>query len=93
VLRLASWRAARSGLDAELLDPSSWRPALAADVVSSLVDHVSDALDDAGDRHTVDGLVSTLLRRGTGATQQREVYKRTADLRAVIIDAARTHSR
>jgi glutamate---cysteine ligase / carboxylate-amine ligase len=93
VLRLASWRAARSGLDAELLDPSSWRPALAADVVSSLVDHVSDALDDAGDRHTVDGLVSTLLRRGTGATRQREVYKRTADLRAVIIDAARTHSR
>jgi carboxylate-amine ligase len=90
VLRLASWRAGRSGLDGQLLDPSCWRPTPAADVLTSLVDHVSDALDDAGDRDLVDELVSTLLRRGTGAARQRAVQERTGHLTAVILDATQS---
>ncbi len=49
LLRLAAWRAGRSGLDGVLLDPCSWRPAPATDVLGRLVTHLTPALDDAGD--------------------------------------------
>lgn len=52
-----------------------------------LVDHVSPALEDSGDLALVRELVRTVLRRGTGATRQREAMKRTGDLRAVVADA------
>lgn len=87
VLRLAAWRAGRSGLDDHLVDPATWRPAAAADVVARLVDHVSPALEQAGDLAVVRELVASVLRRGTGAARQREVRARTGDLRAVVADA------
>ena len=49
LLRLAAWRAGRSGVDGMLLDPCSWRPAPAADVLGRLVTHVTPALEEAGD--------------------------------------------
>jgi carboxylate-amine ligase len=90
VLRLASWRAARSGTSTGLLDPRTWRPAPAADVFSGLVAHVADALDEAGDRATVDTLLAAVLARGTGADRQRSVFERTGDAAAVVRDAVGT---
>ena len=87
VLRLAMWRAARSGIDADLIDPTTWRPAPAADVLGRLVDHVTPALEEAGDLLTVGTLLAAVLERGTGAHRQRAVYKRTADFAAVARDA------
>jgi carboxylate-amine ligase len=87
VLRLASWRAARSGLAGELVDPRDWRPAPARAVLDHLVAHVRDALDDAGDLPLVAGLLDDVLRRGTGAERQRAVFRGTGDLRAVVLDA------
>lgn len=91
VLRLAAWRAGRSGLDDHLLDPSTWRPAPAAAVITRLVDHVSPALEDSGDLTLVRALATTILRRGTGAARQREVLHRTGDMRAVVTDAVIRH--
>jgi glutamate---cysteine ligase / carboxylate-amine ligase len=71
LLRLAMWRAARSGVDAVLLDPGSWRPAAAADVLGRLVAHVTPALEDAGDLDRVRELLADVLGRGTGARAQR----------------------
>jgi glutamate---cysteine ligase / carboxylate-amine ligase len=88
VLRLAAWRASRSGLEGELLDPNGWRPAPAADVLDALVAHVTPALEEAGDLEPVRGLLDAALRRGTGARRQREVLGRTGDLAAVVLDAA-----
>ena len=87
VLRLAAWRAGRSGVDGELLDPATWRPAPAADVLARLVDHVTPALEDAGDLDAVRALLETVLRRGTGARRQREVAARAGDLESVVRDA------
>jgi carboxylate-amine ligase len=87
VLRLAMWRAARSGIDADLIDPTTWRPAPAADVLGRLVDHVTPALEEAGDLLTVGTLLAAVLERGTGAHRQRAVYERTADFAAVARDA------
>jgi glutamate---cysteine ligase / carboxylate-amine ligase len=85
LLRLATWRAARSGVDGALLDPTSWRPAPAADVVDRLVAHVTPALDDAGDLATVRTLLPAVLGRGTGARAQRSA----ADPRAAVALAVR----
>ena len=87
VLRLAAWRASRSGLDGELLDPRTWRPAPAAEVLAALVAHVTPALEECGDLHLVRELLDAVLRRGTGAQRQREVMTRTGDLAEVVRDA------
>lgn len=87
VLRLAAWRAGRSGLDGALLDPATWRPAPAADVLDRLVRHVAPALEEAGDLTTVQELVAALLGRGTGAARQRAAFRRTGDLAAVVRSA------
>ena len=84
VLRLAAWRAARSGLGGDLVHPRTGRPAPAADVVGALLAHVRPALADAGDEQRVADGLATVLRRGTGADLQRRVRRETGDLSAVV---------
>lgn len=91
LLRLASWRASRSGLDGQLVGPVSHRPAAARDVVSELLEHVRPALTDAGDYAIVAGLLGDVLDRGNGARFQRQAYRRTGQIRDVVREAiART---
>jgi glutamate---cysteine ligase / carboxylate-amine ligase len=87
VLRLAAWRASRSGLEGELLDPATWHPAAAAEVLDALVAHVTPALEEAGDLPVVRELLDGVLHRGTGARHQREVLGREGELAAVVLDA------
>jgi carboxylate-amine ligase len=84
VLRVAAWRAGRSGLTGDLVHPLTGAPAPAAEVLGALLDHVRPALADAGDEHRVADGVAALLHRGTGADLQRRVYEETGDLAAVV---------
>jgi glutamate---cysteine ligase / carboxylate-amine ligase len=86
LLRLASWRAGRSGLDGDLLDPTG-RPAPADQVIGALVHHVRPVLDDYGELENVEDLVATVLRRGNGATAQRQIYRTSGQLTDVIAHA------
>jgi carboxylate-amine ligase len=95
VLRLATWRASRSGLDGELVDPVTGNPAPAEAVVQMLLGHAGAALADAdadsgaraGQPGTTTDLAGALLARGNGATTQRRMYARTGDLAAVVRNA------
>ena len=87
LLRLATWRASRSGLTADLVHPATGRPAPAEAVVRALLDHVGPVLSDLGDRDTVAELTERLLSRGTGADLQRRAHKDSGDLAAVVRDA------
>lgn len=89
MLRLASWQAARSGLDQELLDPATMRPRPAVDVVRALVAHTAEALADSGDARLVEEAVAQLLHRGTGAREQRGFLERTGSLRDVVVACVR----
>jgi glutamate---cysteine ligase / carboxylate-amine ligase len=71
LLRLASWRASRSGLDDTLLHPVTGQPETARAAATALFTHVEDALDEAGDTGTVRELLDTVLARGNGAAFQR----------------------
>ncbi|HEX3924200.1 MAG TPA: glutamate--cysteine ligase [Streptosporangiaceae bacterium] len=87
VLRLAAWRASRSGLQDVLIDPVTWRPEPAAAVADALLRRVGDALADAGDTDTVADLLAAVLRRGNGAEFQRDAYRRSGDLAEVVSGA------
>ncbi len=84
VLRLAAWRAGRSGLTGNLVHPLTGRPTTAADLLAALLAHVRPALADAGDEQRVADGLATLLSRGTGADLQRRVHRETGDLAAVV---------
>ncbi|WP_326701161.1 glutamate--cysteine ligase [Streptomyces sp. NBC_01754] len=90
-LRMAGWRAGRSGLEDRLLHPPTMRPRPAAEVVRALLTHVRDALEDSGDLATAEEGTRALLTRGTGARVQRDLLDRTGSLREVVSEcAART---
>ncbi len=89
LLRAALWRAGRSGITGDLLDPRTFRPAPAHDVVGVLLDHVRDALVDAGDLDAVTEGLGALWSTGNGAERQREWFAEAkGDLRRVALLAA-----
>ncbi len=79
LLRLASWRAGRTGLSGDLVHPLTARPAPAAAVVHALLDHVAPALADAGDLERVTARLDHLLDAGTGADVQRGWRRQGSD--------------
>lgn len=93
LLRLASWRAARSGLEESLIHPLTMEPAPAEAVLRALFEHVRDELEDTGDLvHAQEALV-TLLKTGSGARIQHELLARTGDLPAMVTACARRTGR
>ncbi|WP_411721146.1 glutamate--cysteine ligase [Mycetocola sp.] len=89
MLRLATWQAGRYGVGGDLLDPGTFRPRPAAEVVADLVEHVRPALASSGDEELVEQQVAEVLRRGNGADRQRVVLERTGQLADVVADLAR----
>jgi glutamate---cysteine ligase / carboxylate-amine ligase len=89
LIRLATWRAARSGLGGELVDVVARTPGPAAQVLGSLVEHVRPALEDAGRLDDVRFLLEQVLGRGTGADRQRATYRRTGRITDVVTMLAR----
>ncbi|MFF1556407.1 glutamate--cysteine ligase [Streptomyces sp. NPDC058279] len=89
LLRLASWRAARSGIDGPLVHPATMLEAPARAVVDALFEHVREALEDHGDAVAVRRGIEELFTRGNGARVQRELLRSTGDLAAVVRECAR----
>lgn len=88
LLRTAHWRAAREGVDGVLQHPARHVPVPAGEALQALREHVHDALDASGDATVVDDLLTGLLRRGTGAREQRLAYNRRGDLADAVRHAA-----
>jgi carboxylate-amine ligase len=93
LLRLAGWRASRSGLDDDLLDPMTGLPEEATTVIGLLLGHCRDALADAGETDVVRELLAALLARGNGATFQRAAYRQSGRLADVVNSAVAATSR
>jgi glutamate---cysteine ligase / carboxylate-amine ligase len=84
LLEAAIWRAARDGLEGELIDPLSARHVPAATLVEHLLDHVGPALEEQGDRDRVSSLVGETLDGGTGAARQRAALRRRGRMTDVV---------
>jgi glutamate---cysteine ligase / carboxylate-amine ligase len=85
VLRASHWRAARMGLSNTLVHPGERDLRPARVVLDALVDHVREALEEAGDLERVMTGIDRVLRAG-GATRQRAAYERGGSLEAVVDD-------
>ncbi|MFD9795826.1 glutamate--cysteine ligase [Streptomyces sp. NPDC059070] len=75
LLRLAAWRAGRSGLDGPLIDPRTMRETSPEGAVEALCSHVREALVDHGDEHRVREGIARLLEHGNGARVQRGLLR------------------
>jgi glutamate---cysteine ligase / carboxylate-amine ligase len=84
LLRAAKWRASRHGLDADLVDVLGGRALPAAELVQLFLAAVRPGLEAAGDLEEVGELVAATVARGTGAARQREAFRRTGSLEAVV---------
>ena len=71
LLRAATWRAARSGLDGHLVDPATRSSVPAGERVDALMAHARPALEERGDWKTAVELLAALRARGTSASRQR----------------------
>jgi glutamate---cysteine ligase / carboxylate-amine ligase len=84
LLRAAKWRAARHGLEADLVDVLAGQARPAAELVEAFLAEVRPALEEAGDLEEVTELVRVTLAGGTGAARQRQVFRRTGRLEDVV---------
>jgi carboxylate-amine ligase len=83
--RAAMWRAARSGLEGELLDlPRSPGPVPAAVAVERLVGELRPYLQELGDWEQVFDLSVQALSRGSSASRQRRALARRGRLPDVV---------
>ncbi|MGN9790645.1 carboxylate-amine ligase [Streptomyces sp. OZ13] len=82
LMQAANWQAARYGLGGHLITATGERRS-AGDVVAQLIEHITPALDAAGDTREVISLVHRLLQQGTPADRQRRALAE-GGIRAVI---------
>ncbi|MFF9851486.1 carboxylate-amine ligase [Streptomyces litmocidini] len=82
-LRAATWRAARSGLEGDLVHPVTRRPAPAPEVVRAMLHHLRPTLEEYGDWETARSLAEEALGRGSAAHRLRRAASE-ADLLAAV---------
>jgi len=74
LLEAATWRAARSGLEGDLVDPATAAPVPARQLIRQLLNDLRPTLETTGDWDQVTGLTESALARGSSAARQRAAY-------------------
>jgi glutamate---cysteine ligase / carboxylate-amine ligase len=82
--RAAMWRAARSGLEGELVDLRGPRSVPAGVLVRAMVQELRPELEAAGDWDNVLTLSEAALSHGSGAARQREALRRYGRITDVV---------
>jgi glutamate---cysteine ligase / carboxylate-amine ligase len=77
------WRAARYGLDGNMIDFGKGREVPTRDLLRELLGFVDDVVDGLGSREEIEH-IHTILDRGTSADDQLRVWRETGDINAVV---------
>ena len=77
------WRAVRWGLDGKLIDFGKRVEVPMRDLALEILEFVDDVLDELGSRSAVEG-VHRILREGTSAERQLQIFRETGSLQAVV---------
>jgi carboxylate-amine ligase len=83
LLEAATWRAAQSGLQGDLVDPVSATAVPAGRLIGQLLAELRPALESTGDWELVTGLTKAALARGCSAARQRTA-RASGGLRNVV---------
>ncbi|MDQ3803507.1 MAG: carboxylate-amine ligase [Acidobacteriota bacterium] len=84
LLRAAKWRAARYGLDAELIEAGAGVLVPAREAVEKFLALLRPSLEEHGEWAEVSALARETVGRGTGAARQRAAYERGGSLEDVV---------
>ena len=84
LLQAANWRAARSGLEAELIDANHEKCVSARERIEQLLTFVRPALQELEEWNEVYEITQKVLKHGTSAARQREIYQRTESFEKVM---------
>jgi glutamate---cysteine ligase / carboxylate-amine ligase len=84
LIRAATWRAARSGLDGELIDVVAKEKVTATVMLDRFLSYLRNALEELGDWDEIVNLVEQAQQRGTCARRQHQVLARTGRLEDVV---------
>ncbi|GAA0540634.1 glutamate--cysteine ligase [Paractinoplanes ferrugineus] len=90
LLMAAHWRAAKDGLEGQLLDLATREPRPAWRLMRQLFDYVQPELERHGDLEMVTVLMGRLRAHGTGAARQRAILGRDGTVADVVDWLART---
>jgi len=90
LLRAATWRAARSGLGGQLVDPLEAQEVPAPELIERLLRHLRPALEDRGDWPLVTASTAELMGRGTSAHRQRKAFRQAGPAAVVAHVLAET---
>ena len=77
------WRAARYGLEGKLIDFGKQTEVPEPELIEEYLAFVDDVVDELGSRQEVE-FVREILKMGTGADRQLQVYHETRDMKAVM---------
>lgn len=84
ILRAAHWRAARYGIERELVDVVERRSLPATAIIEELLSTLRPALEAEQSWDEIEGKVRETLGRGNGASRQRNSYQQHKRLEAVV---------
>jgi glutamate---cysteine ligase / carboxylate-amine ligase len=90
--RAAMWRAARSGLEGELVDFTGPRPVPAGVLIRDMVTQLRPELESQGDWDAIGELTEAALARGSAAARQRDALRwrgRVTDVVDMIVAETR----
>ena len=77
------WRAARYGIQGKLIDFGKEKEVPVPELAEELLAFVDDVVDELGSRKEIT-YIREIIRNGTGADRQLEVYKQTGDFKKVV---------
>jgi glutamate---cysteine ligase / carboxylate-amine ligase len=84
LLRAAKWRAARYGIEAELIDVVDERAIPAQELIEKLLATLRPALETHGEWDEINTLTHDTLARGNGAARQRAAFAHAGHLEDVV---------
>ena len=77
------WRASRYGIEGKMIDFGKETEVDTHVLIEELLDFVDDVVDELGSRKEIEN-VRNMLKNGTGADRQLEVFNKTNDLNKVV---------
>jgi glutamate---cysteine ligase / carboxylate-amine ligase len=80
------WRAARYGIEGELVDARAMTTQPAQDAIHALLTYAAEGLEAHGDAQLVRDQIGTILGRGNGAIGQRRAHARADGDAVAVVD-------
>ena len=77
------WRAARYGINGKLIDFGKSMEVPERELIEEYLEFVDDVLDELDCRKEVE-YIREIMKMGTGADRQLDVYRKTGDLKDVV---------